>query len=455
MAFGFFKKREYADIVFKNGTIYTMDPNQPQVEAVACKDGMILLAGDEDDMEALTGPNTEVVDLEGQFLLPGFIKLRSAQAQLAFSKLCHTFPEWTASGLDGLTKAVKQVLPKFKKEDSIFLYGGFHYQLGALSMGEIHDALDQVCPDRPLLILLTDCTACLMNTAAIEVVKASAEEEGIRNISLDYIVSVIAPLDFEPYQAYIDQQNRTLTKEGFTTVHDCGSFDYPQTIYRGELQERMMEDQMTQRYLASYVMMEQEDPDLVLHKIRQRQTDCIELEGMIQCNGLHICLMPMTITTDTATETVLNFDSELLQKLAVDAADIGCDFTFTAKSQEALEAAAEAVGEIRDSGYKKNAAVLDYDDALSDKEIYEYVSEEDVVLWKDIDPSKATSVEQLLDRLTIDAAAALGVESQIGSIQKGKAADFTVLPKDPYKGSVEDFHKQKVSFTVLNGRIIS
>ena len=37
---------EQADSIFYNGTIYTMDENSPQVEAVAVKDGKILFAGD-------------------------------------------------------------------------------------------------------------------------------------------------------------------------------------------------------------------------------------------------------------------------------------------------------------------------------------------------------------------------------------------------------------------------
>ena len=95
MAFGFFKKREYADIIFKNGLIYTLDPNQPEAEAVACKGGSILAVGDEEDMDALMGSDSEVVDLEGKVMLPGFIKARTPMAQEAFSSTCRLFPEWT------------------------------------------------------------------------------------------------------------------------------------------------------------------------------------------------------------------------------------------------------------------------------------------------------------------------------------------------------------------------
>ena len=457
MAFGFFKKREYADIVLKNGKIYTMDPNLPEAEAVACKGGTILAVGDEEEMDALIGSDTEVVDLKGNVLFPGFIKMRSALAQEAFATSCRLFPEWTGSGMEALKEAVAKVVATAAPEEPIFVYGGFRHQLNGLELKDIREELDQLCSDRPLLILVMDCSACLMNTPAIELIHSAAEEDGIRNISLDYIVSVIAPPDYETYQEYIKKQSRSLSQRGFTTVNDCGSFDYPQAVYRSSLQELLMEDQLAHRYLSSYVMTEPEELPNLLRKLRQRQTECIELEGMIRCDGLHLCVMPVTAVSmeDPAqTETFLNFEEAFLEKLCVDAADIGCDLMLTAHGQEAMESAAKAIDAVRNSGYKKNAAVLTYEDVLSDKEIYEFVPEEDVILWKDLDPETAANVEQLIDRLTIDAAAALGLGDQLGSIQKGMAADFTVLTKDPYQGSIEAFHDRKVAFTVLNGKVV-
>ena len=54
MAFGFFKKTQAADIIFKNGNIYTHDPDFPWAEAVACTDGKITAVGDFDAMNNMT-----------------------------------------------------------------------------------------------------------------------------------------------------------------------------------------------------------------------------------------------------------------------------------------------------------------------------------------------------------------------------------------------------------------
>ncbi|MCE6967433.1 amidohydrolase [Cereibacter sphaeroides] len=61
-----------ADRIFLGGPILTMNDAQSSAEAVAVKDGRILAVGDEVDVLGLRGDATEVIDLGGRALLPGF-----------------------------------------------------------------------------------------------------------------------------------------------------------------------------------------------------------------------------------------------------------------------------------------------------------------------------------------------------------------------------------------------
>ncbi|MCY4119917.1 MAG: amidohydrolase family protein [Acidobacteria bacterium] len=61
------------DIVFLGEHIVTMDPAQPAVEAVAVRGETIAAAGSREDVLALRGEATRVVELGGRALLPGFI----------------------------------------------------------------------------------------------------------------------------------------------------------------------------------------------------------------------------------------------------------------------------------------------------------------------------------------------------------------------------------------------
>jgi len=62
-----------ADIIFYNGTLLTIDEDQPQAQAIAVKGEKILGVGSDVEILALQGPQTRLVDLAGKTLLPGFV----------------------------------------------------------------------------------------------------------------------------------------------------------------------------------------------------------------------------------------------------------------------------------------------------------------------------------------------------------------------------------------------
>ena len=64
---------EAADRVFLNGEVHALTDPDDTHEAVAVRDGRIVRLGRTYDVEFLAGVDTDVVDLEGRVLLPGFI----------------------------------------------------------------------------------------------------------------------------------------------------------------------------------------------------------------------------------------------------------------------------------------------------------------------------------------------------------------------------------------------
>jgi predicted amidohydrolase YtcJ len=62
-----------ADIVLHNGVIQTMVNENDVHQAVAIKDGEIIYVGNDTDVEEYIGTNTEVIDLEGKMVTPGFM----------------------------------------------------------------------------------------------------------------------------------------------------------------------------------------------------------------------------------------------------------------------------------------------------------------------------------------------------------------------------------------------
>jgi len=62
-----------ADIILHNGTIITVEKSQPVAEAIAIRGELILAVGTNQEILALRGPDTTVIDLQGRAVLPGFI----------------------------------------------------------------------------------------------------------------------------------------------------------------------------------------------------------------------------------------------------------------------------------------------------------------------------------------------------------------------------------------------
>ena len=61
------------DVVFMNGEVLTMDSSLGVVKAVAIENGKILAVGSNEEIENLIGTRTQVIDLQGLTLMPGFI----------------------------------------------------------------------------------------------------------------------------------------------------------------------------------------------------------------------------------------------------------------------------------------------------------------------------------------------------------------------------------------------
>ena len=63
-----------ADLVLLGGRVVTVDPDHPEAEAVAVRNGRIAAVGTTAEIEATAGPDTEVIQLEGRLAIPGFIE---------------------------------------------------------------------------------------------------------------------------------------------------------------------------------------------------------------------------------------------------------------------------------------------------------------------------------------------------------------------------------------------
>ena len=69
-------------------------------------------------------------------------------------------------------------------------------------------------------------------------------------------------------------------------------------------------------------------------------------------------------------------------------------------------------------------------------------------------PAERITIDKALRAITIEAAQVIGLEEMIGSLTKGKKADFVILDQDPYEAGVKGLNKITVKTVIFEGTII-
>jgi hypothetical protein len=77
----------YAEAVFRGGPIYTGVPDAPPAEAVAVTAGRIAAVGARAGVDPLIGPDTDVIDLDGAALYPGFVDAHAHLIGIGFREM--------------------------------------------------------------------------------------------------------------------------------------------------------------------------------------------------------------------------------------------------------------------------------------------------------------------------------------------------------------------------------
>jgi len=76
-----------ADLVLHNGVVITVDDSLPEAQAIAINGHTITAVGNNADIGAYIGDNTEVIDLQGRLAIPGFIEGHGHYMSLGESKM--------------------------------------------------------------------------------------------------------------------------------------------------------------------------------------------------------------------------------------------------------------------------------------------------------------------------------------------------------------------------------
>lgn len=175
---GFPPQLPAADLVLRDAVIATLDPLQTQAQALAVRDGRILVAGSDDAIARYVGPKTKVLDLHGAFVAPGFIEGHGHLLQTGRSLI--ELNVGRARDWDAIVAQVKAAVARAKPGEWIVGQGWQQTKWTRVPQPNIDGmplpaSLDAVSADNPVMLSHASGHAIYVNAAALQAAGITAK----------------------------------------------------------------------------------------------------------------------------------------------------------------------------------------------------------------------------------------------------------------------------------------
>lgn len=141
-----------ADLILHNGQVLTVNANDDVAEAIAIRDGLIQAVGSEEQVMAFEGPRTEVIDLHGSSVLPGFVGAHEHPTLSAIFNGAADLSGFTHTRNADVWAALKAAVAKADKGEWVYA-GGIDPILTPDLEVPMRQALDAIAPDNPVLLV--------------------------------------------------------------------------------------------------------------------------------------------------------------------------------------------------------------------------------------------------------------------------------------------------------------
>lgn len=230
--------RAQADLVVHGARIYTVDDERPQAEAMAVRDGRILMVGSDADVLGAY-PDAARLDVQGQTVLPGLIDAHAHLMGLG-ETLMQVDLVGAASKADVLERlrAFAATLP----EEAWLTGRGWDQNDWPEQRFPTRADLDAAFPERPVWLVRVDGHAAWANTAALRAagldrIRQAADPEGGRIVrdaqgdptgvfvdaAMELVGQAVPPMTEEQAEDALRRALEQTARYGLTGVHDAGA----------------------------------------------------------------------------------------------------------------------------------------------------------------------------------------------------------------------------------------
>jgi predicted amidohydrolase YtcJ len=227
---------EPADLVVRNGNIYTVASPGAKAHAFAVRGGRIVAVGTDVEVGAMIGPHTRVLDVGGRTVLPGLIDSHGHVLNLGTRLV-----DVDVTGTRSYQEVIDRVVERAKKTPKgTWITGrGWDQNDWADTAMPSHAALSRAVPDHPVRITRIDGHAALVNRRALELAHVTrdtpapaggailhdtnGEPTGVLvDAAAGLVNSIIPPLSPADREQRLLRSMQECARLGLTMVHDAG-----------------------------------------------------------------------------------------------------------------------------------------------------------------------------------------------------------------------------------------
>ncbi|CUT01003.1 hypothetical protein JGI22_00093 [Candidatus Kryptobacter tengchongensis] len=244
-----------ADLIFINGKIWTVDKTKPVAQAVAVLGDKIIAVGSNSEIKKLAGKNTQIVDLKGKLMLPGFIDDHTHFVSGGFQLMSVDLRD--AKTPEEFALRIREYAEK--KPGKWITGGDWDHELWG---GELprKEWIDQYTQNTPVFVTRYDGHMGLANSLALKLAGVTKEtpdppgglivrdEKGeptgiLKDEAMSLIYRIIPEPSLEERINAIKLALEEAKKLGLTGIHDIGTVEdfkaYQELYKKGELTIRV------------------------------------------------------------------------------------------------------------------------------------------------------------------------------------------------------------------------
>jgi predicted amidohydrolase YtcJ len=371
-----------ADSIFVRADIYTgvagTDSFHEVQRAVgmAVKADRILALGKETDLAKFKGPNTTIVDLQGNFVMPGFNDAHMHLTEAGFKKL--TVDLTGVKSLDEFRERIRKRVEAAEPTEWI-LGSGFDETLWPVQELPTRWDIDEVTTDHPVYLQRIDGHVAVANTRALtlaSVTLASKDPAGgqigrdgngqpngiLRETAMNLVASVIPPPTPDKRRQAIEAAFEDIARAGVTSVQDYShDADMSHNWEDFEIFEQLeREGKLTVR-ISEWLPFDDPVSTLEEHRAAHPPSDPMLRTGMLKAYmdgslGSHTAAMLEPYADDPKNLGLPRYEEAQLSRMSAERLKAGFQLGFHAIGdkavQMALDAFAEAEKAARSGGVK-------------------------------------------------------------------------------------------------------